>query len=172
MLALAACTSQHHTSLLPTPAPTPSVTHRPSPTTLALRFDAARVLSDDATLVNTIGVRLAGSSGYDRAADFVARRFVALGYRVVRQHVAVPAGTSQGVAVDAGSGDNVLAYPPEYAATKSHLLVGGHLDTVAPTRGANDNGSGAAAVLELARLARLGPTRVPIVFAEWVGEER
>ena len=172
LIGLAACTPSRLAIPHASPSATPSVSPHPSPTTAVERFDAARVMADDATLVNTIGVRLAGSAGYDRAADFVARRFADLGYRVVRQRVALPAGTSQGVSVAAGTGDNVLAYPPGYDADTPHVLVGGHLDTVAPTRGANDNGSGAAAVLELARLARLVRMRVPIVFAEWVGEER
>jgi Zn-dependent M28 family amino/carboxypeptidase len=50
--------------------------------------------------------------------------------------------------------------------------VGGHLDTVAPAPGANYNGSGASAVLELARLARARATKLPIVFVEFAGEER
>jgi hypothetical protein len=170
-LVLASCTAAGPRATVTAPAtPSASVASRPAPQQAV--FDAARVVADDATLVNVIGVRLAGSQGYDRAADFVAQRFASLGYVVVRQHVPVPAGVSQGVPVGAGVGDNVLAYPRGYDPRAPHLLVGAHLDTVAPTRGANDNGSGAAAILELARLARAASPRLPVVFAEWVGEER
>jgi Zn-dependent M28 family amino/carboxypeptidase len=174
LLALVACTASAPS---PTPSPSVSIQQSPTPTPsrstpVAAMFDARRVLTDIRTLTIGIGTRLAASPGYNAAAAFTAKRFQSLGYRVVRQRVPIPAGSSEGVTVSAGSGDNVIAYPPGYDPAAPHLLVGGHLDTVARTRGANDNGSGAAAVLELARLARLGATRLPIVFAEWIGEER
>jgi Zn-dependent M28 family amino/carboxypeptidase len=51
------------------------------------------------------------------------------------------------------------------------LLVGAHLDSVYDGPGINDNGTGVAAVLEIARvLKRLAPNR-PVRFAFWGAEE-
>lgn len=51
------------------------------------------------------------------------------------------------------------------------LLVGAHLDSVHAGPGINDNGTGVAAVLEIARaLRRLAPDR-PVRFAFWGAEE-
>ena len=53
------------------------------------------------------------------------------------------------------------------------LLVGAHLDSIAGGPGINDNGSGVAAVLELAKQARRLDFKpeAPIRFAFWAGEE-
>lgn len=53
------------------------------------------------------------------------------------------------------------------------VLVGAHLDSVAEGPGINDNGSGSAAILEVAlQMARLGiPTRNRVRFAFWGAEE-
>jgi Zn-dependent M28 family amino/carboxypeptidase len=67
---------------------------------------------------------------------------------------------------------NVLADLPGVH-QQAALLVGAHLDSVAGGPGINDNGSGVAAVLELAAQARrLGyRPQAPIRFAFWAGEE-
>lgn len=123
-------------------------------------------------LAVTIGSREAASRGYARAASYVGSTFGRLGYRVVRQRVPVPSGTSEKVPVAAGSTENVIASPRGYDPGKPHLVVGAHLDTVTPTRGANDNASGSAVLLELARLASIDGTAMPIVWVAFGGEER
>ena len=125
-----------------------------------------RVLSE------TIGSREASSPAYLRAARYAASAFSSLGYTVTRQRVPVPSGTSQGVAVPSGFTQNVIATPPRYEPSKPHLVVGAHLDTVTPSPGGNDNGSGAALLLELARLASIVRTKMPIVWIEFGAEER
>lgn len=119
-----------------------------------------------------IGTREAGSAAYVHAARYASSTLQGLGYTVTRQRVPLPSGKSQGVAVPAGFTRNVIATPPGYDPAAPHLIVGSHLDTVATTRGGNDNGSGAAMLLELARLASLSPTTMPIVWIEFGGEER
>jgi len=55
--------------------------------------------------------------------------------------------------------------------SKGALVVGAHYDSVSGSPGANDNGSGVAAVLELARtMKNLAPAR-PIIFAFFDNEE-
>ena len=51
------------------------------------------------------------------------------------------------------------------------LLVGAHLDSVLAGAGINDNGSGVAAVLELARVVRARAPRLAVRFAFWSAEE-
>jgi aminopeptidase S len=67
---------------------------------------------------------------------------------------------------------NVLADLPG-AAGGPPLLLGAHLDSVESGPGINDNGSGAATLLELAKAAqRIGlKPRRPIRFAFWAAEE-
>ena len=51
------------------------------------------------------------------------------------------------------------------------LLVGAHLDSVLAGAGINDNGTGVAAVLELARVVRARAPGLAVRFAFWSGEE-
>jgi hypothetical protein len=160
----------------PTPAASTPTTTSPtptaSPTPVAVAFDVDRTMGYLRRLAVTIGIREAGSTNYTRAANYVAVTLEGFGYSVMRQTVPLPAGKSQGVAVPAGDTENLIAAPRGYDPAKPHLVVGAHLDTVAVTRGANDNGSGSAVLLELARLASLERTTMPIVWIAFGGEER
>jgi Zn-dependent M28 family amino/carboxypeptidase len=51
------------------------------------------------------------------------------------------------------------------------ILIGAHYDTVYGSPGANDNGSGVAALLELSRLFRAEPTNMSVRFVAFVNEE-
>jgi hypothetical protein len=78
-----------------------------------------------------------------------SQRYVAYGKPVRNLEVALP-----------GS-----AQPPEI------VLVGAHYDTVAGSPGANDNASGVAALIELARLLSGSQSRRSIRFVAFVNEE-
>jgi len=54
---------------------------------------------------------------------------------------------------------------------KEALVVGAHYDTVPGTPGADDNASGLAGLLELARLHRFSSNRKTLVFAAFANEE-
>ena len=161
------------TSTEPSPPPsTPPTTTEPAPTT----YGPARFLPDAALatvnhLAGDIGPRLAASPAYDRAADWVQRRFASYGYDVSNQRIRVPAGDSWGVPVEGGTSRNVVAMPPDFDPRRPWRLVGAHLDTVAVAPGAEDNGSGVAVLLELARLAAGRPTALPTVFVAFGAEE-
>lgn len=100
------------------------------------------------------------------------RRLVALGYHVRRESFHVPAGDSWGVPVAAGRSFNVVAEPPGFHPSQPHLALGAHLDTVAAAPGAEDNASGVAVLLEVARLAAApSPTRLPVVLIAFGAEE-
>ncbi|GAB3930266.1 M28 family metallopeptidase [Kribbella albertanoniae] len=118
-----------------------------------------------------IGPREATSTAYATAADYTEARLRALGYQVRRQSVPVPAGTWQSFRLRAGTTTNLVAALPTLSSTQPRLLVGAHLDTVPDSPGANDNASGVAALLELARLAAASRSQPAIVFIVFGGEE-
>ena len=122
-------------------------------------------------LAGEIGPREATSPAYRQAATWVEQQFAALGYDVQRQVLHVPSGVSWGVPVRAGRTWNVVAQPRGIKPGEPYLLVGAHLDTVPQAPGAEDNASGIGVVLEVARLAAAAPTRQPVVFVAFAGEE-
>lgn len=149
-MAVASCSTDTATPA-PSPSSTPSVS--PAPTLKeAPRFDVGRVLEDIGHLANEIGPRHATSSAYREAVDWVERRFRTLGYDVERMDVAAPAGNTWGVDVAAGNSPNVIAQPAGFDRSEPHVVVGAHLDTVPVAPGAEDNASGVAVMLELARV--------------------
>lgn len=67
--------------------------------------------------------------------------------------------------------DNIIAELPGTTRPEKILVVGAHYDTVAGSPGANDNGSGVAALLEIARLlAHSTPPRT-LRFVAFANEE-
>ncbi|WP_328993540.1 M20/M25/M40 family metallo-hydrolase [Kribbella sp. NBC_01245] len=159
-------------SIRPTPTPprpTGSATPAPAP-----RFDSAAAVATVRQLAGTIGPREATSARYRAAADWLAVRLRAAGYDVRRQPVRVPAGVSWGVPVPAGQTWNVVATTPGVVAGAPYLLVGAHLDTVPQAPGAEDNASGIAVLLEVARaFAPSGGARprLPLVLVAFGAEE-
>ena len=149
----------------------PSTAAPPSPPGRPPRFDAGNAYGDVRLLAGRIGPRLATAPSYRRAARVVAGRFRELGYGVSRQVFGVPAGDSWGVPVRAGRSSNVVATPPGFDPARRHLVVGAHLDTVAVAPGAEDNASGVAVLLELARLAADHDTRLPVALVAFGAEE-
>jgi Zn-dependent M28 family amino/carboxypeptidase len=75
------------------------------------------------------------------------------------------------VPVPAGTTSNVLAEPPGFDPTEAHLLLGAHLDTVPQSPGAEDNASGVAVLLEIARLRASAPAGLPVVVVAFAAEE-
>lgn len=134
-------------------------------------FDAAVAMATVRHLAGTIGPREATSPAFDRAARWVGQRFRRLGYSVRRQPIAVPAGISWGVPVDAGRSVNVIASPPGFDGEQPHLIVGAHLDTVPQAPGAEDNASGIGVLLAAAEATAAQRTRLPVVFVAFGAEE-
>jgi Zn-dependent M28 family amino/carboxypeptidase len=139
-----------------------------------VRFDAAAALGTVRHLAGTIGPREATGANYRQAAAYVTGRLRQAGYQVRQQPLRVPAGVSWGVPVPAGRTVNVVATPPGTDLSKPFLMVGAHLDTVPQAPGAEDNASGIAVLLELARM--YGPAggaraRHPVVLVAFGAEE-
>lgn len=134
--------------------------------------------------------RLTGTRGNDTAAAYIARRYAKLGLRApapnyLQPFVAKPAAHSGQPA--SWPTQNVVAILPgrDPAVAGQYIVVGAHFDHLgastegaldadlreAVRRGADDNASGTAAVMELARLFAASPARRSIVFANFSGEE-
>jgi hypothetical protein len=113
-------------------------------------------------LAGTIGARHVGR--YDAllaAANYVRARLEEAGGRLDVQEFHVDGLAVQNVELEhAGDG------PRDGA-----LLLGAHYDSVPQCPGANDNASGVAALLELARLSAALPTARPVRFVAFVNEE-
>jgi Iap family predicted aminopeptidase len=136
-----------------------------------VRFDPDAALEDVRHLAERIGPREATSPNFRRAADLVEGRLTKLGYRVHRTRVDVPAGTSWGTPVRRGTSVNVVAEPPGFDPRRSHVVIGAHLDTIPVSPGAEDNASGIAVLLELARLSTLDPQKPPAQLVAFGAEE-
>ena len=67
--------------------------------------------------------------------------------------------------------ENVVAYHEGTSRPDHHIIIGAHFDTQINTPGACDNGSGVAAVLEIARLLANFETEATFVFAFFNAEE-
>lgn len=126
------------------------------------------------TLAGTIGERnLRRPEALEAAADYIERTLEAAGYEVADQRYraagyrlattegreGVPAGTVRNLEVSvSGEGSEVV-------------VVGAHYDTAPGTPGADDNASGVAAALELARSFRGRRTGRTVRFVFFVNEE-
>ena len=105
-------------------------------------FSRTKAMKHVWRLSNKIGVRVRGTEGERRGARYIKDRFEALGYEAEMQKFPVDGRTSR----------NVVAWSPDVIAHP--FVVGGHMDTAARSPGANDNASGTAIILEVARLLR------------------
>jgi Peptidase family M28 len=119
------------------PRPLPAPTLRPD-------FDGATARLGAEEFVNRNPDRAPGTPGAHRAADWLAQRLDQYGLEVGRErfHAKIP-----------GRGDveleNVLAV--RQGRSNQLIVVVAHRDNTGTSPGANDNGSGTAALLELAR---------------------
>lgn len=118
--------------------PAPQSSPEPAPTAKPT-FAVSRALKDVRTLED-IGVRTGGSSVEKAGAAYIARRLRAAGATPeIRTFKLSNGKTSR----------NVVARFP--GVTRKTIILGAHMDSKAPSPGANDNGSGCGALLEIAR---------------------
>lgn len=119
-----------------------------------LPFSDANALAHIKVLCGS-GVRVEGSKAEHRAFDYITRQLRTSGYKVTTQNVKLPKGKST---------HNVIVTKP--GASSKTIVLGAHVDGKSPSPSANDNGSGVATLLELARDLRNADTEptVRIVF--------
>jgi hypothetical protein len=124
-------------------------------------LDTVRVLAED------IGIRAAGTPNERRAAAYLADEYRALGYEVTVPTFAITSTSSR-----SGESQNVEARFPNEDPTARLVIIGAHYDSVPAGPGANDNGSGTATILEVAREFAANPPRgVAIRFISFGAEE-
>lgn len=129
------------------------------PLTEAQRALAAELERDVVALATGIGVRnTAAPSGLHAARAFVREELERAGY-----HAREEVWTQRGVECA-----NVIAERPGSAEV---VVVGAHYDSAPDCPGANDNGSGVAALLALARRFARHPTARTLRFAAFANEE-
>lgn len=128
-------------------------------TALDIGFDTAAAVAHVRAL-ERIGVRAGGSDGERRAAEYLAAQLESFGYDAEIRQFPLPNGkTSRNVVASlAGSTDR-------------RVVVGAHYDTKAPSPGANDNGSGTAAVLVIAKALAGEKPAATIEFVFFGSEE-
>lgn len=164
-----------------------------------LGADASRILADVQWLADDAREgRGTGTAGNDSAAAWIARRYEALGvpamelapgqrgylqpFRARSVVTAHAGGPAEGLPTQ-----NVVAMIPgtDPALRGQYLVIGAHYDHLgrstfgaadpqagdAIRNGADDNASGTAAVLELARILRQRPLRRSVLFVHFSGEE-
>lgn len=95
----------------------------------------------------------------DQAADYIESAFTEYGYTPWRQtHSCYGKSVSNLIAEKTGTAKEVV-------------IIGAHYDTVPGTPGADDNASGLAGLLELARLHQRSANKKTLIFAAFVNEE-
>ncbi len=102
-------------------------------------------------------LRVPGSTHWQAVQDLCADRLSELGYEVELQ--------------DYGSGVNVLGVKPGTSNADERVIVGAHYDHIPNCTGADDNATGVAAVLEVARVLAEVPTPRTLVITCWDEEE-
>lgn len=125
-----------------------------SPAALMDCVDPARHLAD---LEFVSAERTPGSPHWQAVQDLCATRLAELGYDVELHEY--------------GTGVNVIGTRLGTSLPDEHVIVGGHYDHIPACSGADDNGSGVAATLEVARILADLPTPRTLVITCWDEEE-
>ena len=125
------------------------------------------------TRLEAFQTRYIWSDSIDAARDWIAQKFLDFGYTDVTTPV-----------FDYGGGwhHNVMAVMPGWAEPDKVIVIGGHYDSIVEINwlpgpmvfapGADDNASGAALVLELARVLSGVSLRKTVVFMAFSAEEQ
>lgn len=150
--------------------------------------DDIRYLADD-----QLGGRLTGTPGADSAAEYLARRFAQAGLQPSRDGwfdeftIASDAPGARRAGIDGKRGRNVIGILPgrDPELRREAVIVGAHYDhlgggvfgsldpdsTGKIHNGADDNASGAAALIHIARTLAANPPARTVVFIAFAGEE-
>ncbi|WP_176448330.1 glycoside hydrolase family 3 N-terminal domain-containing protein [Lentibacillus sp. CBA3610] len=129
----------------------------------AFAFDSERAMAHLEHLSVDIGPRVAGEEGEQEAAAYIQDEFETLGYDVSTQTFDIQ---------DNKQSQNVIAVKEAEGVEDPEIVyVTAHYDSVPESPGANDNGSGAATLLELAKVLEDVPADKEIRFVAFGAEE-
>jgi alkaline phosphatase isozyme conversion protein len=115
-------------------------------------------------LSETIGPRQSGKTGESKAAQYIEAAFKELGYQTTLQPF-----TFTGDDSTTQYSANVIAF--KAGQSTKVIIVGAHYDSIPVGRGADDNASGVAVILEAAKLVKDLPTPYTIHFVAFGAEE-
>ncbi len=165
----------------------------PRQATLAGLADSTVIHDDIAYLASDrLEGRLTGTPGNDSAAAYLARRYATLGLRPTSpgylQKFSAHSAADAHVGIMTGKPtQNVVAILPgtDSRLSNEYIVIGAHFDHLgrdsqfaldpeakdAIRKGADDNASGTAAVLQLARMFKRARPRRSVIFVNFSGEE-
>lgn len=127
-------------------------------------FNADNAMQHISYLSEDIGPRVAGTEFEKEAAEYIKNELERLGYDVSVQEF--------GIRNDQQTSQNVIAVKkPEGVQNPEIIYVTAHYDSVPGSPGANDNASGTATMLEIARIMKDFPTNKEIRFIAFGSEE-
>lgn len=132
----------------------------------AVQWEEGTVRAELAALVRTLAVTIGPRSYKDPAnlsatADFISQRFESFGYEVTEQPFQVEELTIR----------NIIAERRGTERPDRVIVIGAHYDTVVGSPGADDNASGMAVLLELARVHAETEFRKTVRFVAFTLEE-
>jgi len=136
---------------------------------VSLPFNADSAYATIEHLSVTIGPRPVGSRNEQEALQWAMSQFVRFGADSAFFIPMTPTPDSENP-INTRSGITVGIFQGE---TDTSIVIGGHIDSASPgILGANDNASGTAVMLELARVWSSRPRYYTMVFAAFGGEEK
>jgi len=121
---------------------------------------SANILADLNTF-ESLGVKEINTSALDNTQAWIKSRYQSLGYTDI---------TEQAFSFSGGTTHNIIITKTGTVYPNTYIIIDGHYDTINGT-GTNDNGSGTALILELARLLKDIDTEYSIKFIHFSGEE-
>ncbi|MDQ3660521.1 MAG: M20/M25/M40 family metallo-hydrolase [Actinomycetota bacterium] len=124
---------------IPAAAPPETLSEKAAATRGIRQFSTFYTMRHVRRLAGRIGPRVRGTNAEKRAARYFRRKLQDKGYVT----------NVQRFKVDGGSSRNVVAWWP--GARRYPVVLGAHMDTVAGAPGANDNASGVAILIDIAR---------------------
>ena len=127
---------------------------------IARQCDKVDSIEEQVYAYEKIGIKATGTAGFDSATQWLVNRYAALGYSPMVDTFLTSVDTSY----------NVIVEKPGSEPNK-WIIVGAHFDSVDEGPGANDNGSGVVATLEIARLIKDVDTRVGVRIINFGAEE-
>jgi len=128
-----------------------------APTAATSAYEYMAELSDE------IGPRVAGTPAEARAAERITQWFADLGYNPGMQEFSFEKGGASRTSA------NVIA--TKAGASTKRIIIGAHYDSAAVGRGAFDNASGVALMMQLADALRAAQTPYALVFVAFGAEE-
>lgn len=120
-------------------------------------------LEDMVLTLQSFPPRVTGSTGDSLGRDYVMGKLQDYGYDSV---------VHDSFVYNSDEVQNVVAYKIGTDYPDHHIVVGAHRDAVSGSPGADDNGSGTAGVLEIARVLKDIDTKMTYVFVLFTGEEQ